>query len=267
MRVGLIAAAALICALVAAGCSGNGPAHTAGIPAGAVPPVHLGGRESLCPAGHDLAAVASSNTYYPASIQIGSAITRSVTACFATERAAHDAGFHRAALPAHQLQFGPVILGEAPMEVRRVCVRAEAEFHRPLLCPSLLPTPWTDVGDCPSQLCTGFEISGMFPAAHSYLGVQPGTGHVNVWAVAGDGSRGPGCPTVRPRRHTIFHGHKAALYWCPRGSNADSGHVLLVWHQNGMTYGVSAHGHTALNERLVLYLADHLAVIGTKHSA
>jgi hypothetical protein len=34
--------------------------------------------------------------------------------------------------------------------------------------------------------------------------------------------------------------------------------MLLEWVAKGIAYGVSAHGHTAVNRKLVLFIANHL---------
>jgi hypothetical protein len=34
--------------------------------------------------------------------------------------------------------------------------------------------------------------------------------------------------------------------------------MLLEWVTKGIAYGVSAHGHTTANRRLVLFVAEHL---------
>ena len=73
------------------------------------------------------------------------------------------------------------------------------------------------------------------------------------------GARGSlGYPCADPHSRTVFRGHPATWYWCPAGSDEDSGHVVLVWHQQGMIYGVTTHGHTLFNMRLVTYIANHL---------
>jgi hypothetical protein len=36
-----------------------------------------------------------------------------------------------------------------------------------------------------------------------------------------------------------------------------------VWHTAGVTYAVSLHGHTALNERLDYVIAQHLRFVRT----
>lgn len=55
-----------------------------------------------------------------------------------------------------------------------------------------------------------------------------------------------------------FRGHPAEWLDCPAGSDNDGGHVLFEWHVGREIYGVSAHGHTALNRALVQYVASHL---------
>jgi hypothetical protein len=83
---------------------------------------------------------------------------------------------------------------------------------------------------------------------------------MNVWAVPASqqAAYGLGCVGSRPHGRTTVLGHRAEWYACPEGSDNDSGHVVLVWHGGGELYGVSAHGHTRLNMRLVAFVATHL---------
>jgi hypothetical protein len=98
----------------------------------------------------------------------------------------------------------------------------------------------------------------MFLAAPGYRGVALGEGHMNIWATR---SRDLGCPYVHPHSYAVFRGHPATWYWCPAGADEDSGHVVLVWRQQGIAYGVTTHGHTQFNMRLVTYIADHLVEV------
>ena len=90
--------------------------------------------------------------------------------------------------------------------------------------------------------------------------MAPGAGH--LWIIAYNRRSG-----VFPR-DTLTGGtrtgttrvgtHPATFVEFPDGSDVNSGHVVLVWHAGGVTYAVSLHGHTALNERLDLVIARHL---------
>jgi hypothetical protein len=257
------ATAAVVTLLLAVvGCGSGHRRSAAGLPSGAVAPVSIGGGSALCPQGFDYPAASSTGRYYSPNYPAPLKIEKGISACFATESQARAAGFRRAALPAGDVQFGPVILGPTPRVVRRACARAQTNVDRPLMCPSILPVQWENGGDCPSSGCanlTGVDIDGMFLAAPGYRGVALGEGHMNIWVLRvapAPGSLGYAC--ARPHSHTVVRGHPATWYWCPAGADEDSGHVVLTWRQQGMIYGVTTHGHTQFNMRLVTYIADRL---------
>ncbi|HVA85441.1 MAG TPA: hypothetical protein VNF73_03870 [Candidatus Saccharimonadales bacterium] len=102
-------------------------------------------------------------------------------------------------------------------------------------------------------------IDGTFYAEH-YVGVAPNEGHMNIWSVpyAQQATYGVGCPGTRPAERTVLRGHPAAWLDCPPGSDNDGGHLILEWREGREAYGVSAHGHTAINRRLIMYIAAHL---------
>lgn len=244
--------------LSVAGCGSGHPRRTVGLPTGAVAAVDIGGGTALCPQGFEYAAATSTHRYYAPNYPRPLTVEKGITVCFATEGQARAAGFRPAPLPDGDVQFGSVILGHPSGQVRRACARAQTNLRQPLMCPSVLPVPWEDGGDCPGSGCAqlaGVDIDGTFLAAPGYRGVAPGEGHMNIWATR---SRVLGCPYVHPHRHTVFRGHRATWYWCPAGSDEDSGHVVLVWRQQGVIYGVTTHGHTRFNMRLVTYIASHL---------
>jgi hypothetical protein len=59
-----------------------------------------------------------------------------------------------------------------------------------------------------------------------------------------------GTTTVRgrPARYVAFRA----------GSGLNSGHVALIWHEQGATYAVTLHGDSLLNRQLDAIIADHL---------
>jgi hypothetical protein len=106
-------------------------------------------------------------------------------------------------------------------------------------------------------------LEGTFTAPPDYHGVQPGGGH--LWIIAYNKRSG-----IWPK-DTLQGGAKlsttnvgrypASYVAYPDGSDLNSGHVALIWHQDSVTYAVSLHGHTALNRRLDLLIARHLRLV------
>jgi hypothetical protein len=92
-----------------------------------------------------------------------------------------------------------------------------------------------------------------------------GTPEGHLWIAAGKGRRelaGQECCGGRNRagRPRVDHttGHWISF---PSGSFGNSGHIMLVWEANGVTYDVSLHGHSSLNERLDRIIANHVVYI------
>jgi hypothetical protein len=84
---------------------------------------------------------------------------------------------------------------------------------------------------------------------------------MNIWAMPATERRifGGDCPGTRPAPGTLrVQGHVARFVDCPSGSGLDGGHVVLEWRAGAIAYGVSAHGHSEINRRLVLFVAQHL---------
>jgi hypothetical protein len=140
----------------------------------------------------------------------------------------------------------------------------------PVPCPSLLPTGSTLGAACAP--CHGyFGLTFYFTGPPGYVGVpsseagQPGSGHLNVWAIPIALNSGPngglvGCAGSKIGRARAF-GHPAVWMVCPTGSEIDSGHVVLGWRSRGIAFGVSLHGDTALNRRLVLAVVTYVRMI------
>jgi hypothetical protein len=63
------------------------------------------------------------------------------------------------------------------------------------------------------------------------------------------------CPHAVNTAALNVNGRRAAVIRCPQGSSQDSGHVVLEWHEGRISYGVSAHGLTDVNRRLVMLIA------------
>jgi hypothetical protein len=55
-------------------------------------------------------------------------------------------------------------------------------------------------------------------------------------------------------------------WWsCPhRFANLNSGHVAFQWRRHGLVYGVSVHGRTATNRRLVESLLEAISLVAPR---
>ena len=119
---------------------------------------------------------------------------------------------------------------------------------------------------CPRR---SFIVEERFLGPASFRGV-PGSGgrptrlgHLVIWAALGrvaiTGETSASCPAPQPLGAVQIDGTTGRLYSCKSGFAApNSGHVLLAWTQDGATYGVGSHGHTATSRRLVVEIARNL---------
>jgi len=162
--------------------------------------------------------------------------------------------------------IGGIRLAAPPPDVVSGCRHAAHVLAFRVACPTRLPAGWsTDVPICPTSQCKGqFSMTAYFPGPPGYVGDAPRSGHMNVWAIPVSRltDAGLGCPGTRSAGRVSFAGHGAMWFACPNGgSELDSGHMLLQWVIRGIAYGVSAHGHSVTNRRLVLYVAEHLEAV------
>jgi hypothetical protein len=142
-------------------------------------------------------------------------------------------------------------------------------------CPWLLPTWPPD--DPPPQLCE--EMSACerglsmvhvhrFAVPSGYVGAIDGAGVLVVVARPAHGSAGGsalGCRHERQLATPTVQGTQAVLAAClddPRGAAFSlGGYVLVRWSHQGTLVTVSVCGHSEVNQRLVLELADHVHLV------
>ena len=65
----------------------------------------------------------------------------------------------------------------------------------------------------------------------------------------------------KPPMRELFIAYRAAL---PNKSNLNSGHVAFQWFADGVIYGVSVHGITDVNRRMIRELLDYLVLVGPR---
>ncbi len=220
-----------------------------------------------CPRGH-LVSTYGHIVYPPESPYAQKKLGERPSRCFTSVRQAERAGFRVAALPHGDREIDGVYLIAAPAGVHAYCKRAAQRFKRTILCPRLLPASLTP-GTCEGPGCFfrgRFIIDGNFPAPSNYVGLGRGGGHLSIWSgpavLLREGDLG--CPWARARTPVTFSGRRAEWIACPTGSAVNSGHVILQWQQQGVVTGVSLHGHTALNKRLVITIAANLQPVSPR---
>jgi hypothetical protein len=166
----------------------------------------------------------------------------------------------------------------------RFCRIGSRKLQHPVLCPTLVPAH--DISpSVTTELCVGsdgriggpgcfrgdiFLIQEVFQGPTGYLGLdQSSVGHLNVWASprAQITIARLGCERFGRRAGTVqVRGHFGTWVLCPEdaGPLQDRGHVLLRWEEDGLINAVSLHGHSALNRRLALVIAQHLVEVRAK---
>jgi hypothetical protein len=247
----------LMLTLTAAACGGSSaaPASVSG-----VRPASVGGLY-LCPSLDPIPAYRG--RFYPRTFPTPPPKTTRPRRCFASAMQASRAGYRLAPTPSGDLLIDGVYLVRPAHSVTALCLGAVGKTDLAVPCPTLIPGVADDAFCSQEAGCTrpgAFVLEGTFAAPPSYLGVQPGEGH--LWIIAYDQRSG-----VWPKdtlqggtvvATTLVGPHRASFVSFPEGSNLNSGHVALIWRQLGVTYAVSLHGHTALNQRLDVLIARHL---------
>jgi hypothetical protein len=129
-------------------------------------------------------------------------------------------------------------------------------------CPGLVPFRWSAEAGCAP--CNGvFVLDGTFaPAPVGYVGISPGVGHLNIWAIP-TRSMVDLCPGGGSDGSEPLFGTIARWVVCPQGSEGeDAGHLDLQWSTGGVRYGVSLHGHSGSNRTLDMAIAQRVEMIG-----
>jgi len=166
------------------------------------------------------------------------------------------------------LTIGGVQLVPVGSTIQRYCEIGAARNTFSIPCPTVAPAPqeWelcrgTDglLGGAGCFRRPGWDLEEIFHGPPGYQGVCCGiVGHLDVWAST-VASPSAGCEGVAPVGTVSIDGVTGSWFLCPSGQEAeDSGHVLLKWTKDGITYGVGMHGHTSVNRRLVFEIAMHL---------
>jgi hypothetical protein len=183
------------------------------------------------------------------------------------------------ASPPHQV--GGVQLTPTSRAFRASCQQVADQVDFAIPCLGLLPT-WPPDRP-PPQLCE--DMSGCergrwmvfthhFAVPAGYVGALGGSDTVErfgvlvVVAVTAQGLAGDpalGCRNERQLATPTVQGTPAVLAAClddPRGAHFSlGGHVLLRWSRQNTMVTISVRGHSQVNQRLVVALADQLHLV------
>jgi hypothetical protein len=140
-----------------------------------------------------------------------------------------------------------------------------------------MPAPCLGLEGLPAYPIFSLELSG-FDVPTDYVGVDgKAMGHLVVEARRHTDS--PPTPCIAAKRiGTVVVDHwTASEYNCPsdsltvqreamHGEGAHAGHLLLLWHRDGVDYIASAHGHTTTNLDLLKRLVSSMTLIPPTHA-
>jgi hypothetical protein len=275
---GVLVAGVLIAALIVTGRSQHLTpdrplTRPAAAPALDTTPVSLGAIWT-CPLLAPVPAFADHHSYPPGH---PAAPPRSVrpAACYLTTAQAAAAGYPPAPPPAGTLEVGGVYLTPTGTRFQRRCRQAADGIGLAVPCPTLLPAMSPHA--VPPALCDrqfpcrrGDELALVeegFMVPPDYVGVAgQAQGRLVVAAAARADDPIVACEerwrlvaTVRP------HGRAGRLIECS-GAGVHYDSVLVRWEERGVVMAVSVLGHTRLQQRLALTVAEHIRVIASQRS-
>jgi hypothetical protein len=181
-------------------------------------------------------------------------------------------------------EVGGVDLTPTSRAFRASCQQVADRVGFAIPCPGLLPT-WSPDRP-PPQLCEDMTACERgrwmvhihhFAVPSGYVGALGGSDTVErfgvlvVVAVTAQGLAGNPALRCRNERQIAtptVQGIPAVLAACvddPRGAHFSlGGFVLLRWSQQGTLVTVSVHGHSEVNQRLVVALADRLHLVAPR---
>lgn len=169
----------------------------------------------------------------------------------------------------------------APKWMAGYCRKAADDLRYAVLCPVRLPSPIDIVpcrGPAPKdelwgKYCFDYVLDSLFRGPPGYRGpfsaTNPRAGHLAIWTIAPSSDMYSGglfgCPGGGLRRESArLRGHSGHWWACPatRVADLNSGHVAFQWFANGVIYGLSVHGTSRVDRRIVRELLDDLDLVG-----
>jgi hypothetical protein len=275
---GVAAAAVLLAALVLTGrlLYGDSDVGRAAHPARSLTantqaPYRIGGTVDCPPAWPVLAM--SNHASYPAGHPARPPAGARPVACYQTAGQAASAGFAPAPLSPGALEVGRVYLTPPSRAFRASCQRVADRLGFAVPCPGLLPT--SAPGTAPQGLCEASPACrpGLLVftrvenvAPFGYVGAVGGYTSLGIVAMPAPGEpdrRGLRCPAEYRIGMPTVHRVRAVLAVCPHDPpSVLGGSVLVRWSERGTVVVVTTPGSGAVNQLLVIALADHVRLVG-----
>jgi len=255
--------------VLAVACQGGGrqtPAQSAS-PALGTPPLAPYPDLFVCPGGFSVAGYG--DVFYLPNDPSGPSANVRPDRCFANTAEARKAGFHLPPPPPGGTIIEDLYLVPPDPPVTPICEAAARRLGFTVLCPTLAPAPSNSLADCFQAGCVvlrAFVLQFSFAGPPGYVGIPGQTGN-HLFVLESRAGRESEVEFL-----TCFEGQAvrdiavrgAAGQWvnCPaNGSGMNSGHVLLVWREDGIRYAVSLHSDTELNRQIALAVAQGLVPV------
>jgi hypothetical protein len=276
---GVAAAAVLLAALVLTGrlLYGDSDVGRAARPARSLTantqaPYRIAGKVDCPPAWPVLAM--SNHAAYPAGHPVRPPPDAAAVTCYQTAAQAASAGYAPAPLPPGALEVGGVYLTPTSRAFRASCQRVADRLGFAVPCPGLLPT--SAPGTAPQGLCEAppacrrgqllvfTRVENVAP--FGYVGAVGGYTSLGIVAMPARGEPDrPGlrCPAEQRIGMPTVRGVRAVLAVCPHDPpSVLGGSVLVRWSERGTVAVVTTPGSGAVNQLLVIALADHVSLVG-----
>jgi hypothetical protein len=272
MMLGVLAAALLITALVVTGRSQHlvGSRRASAVSSTAAQAPYRLGNEYRCPLGRPVLAMADGHSYPPGHPTEPPQEARAI-ACYQSPEEAAAAGYRPAPLPPGAQVIGGVYLVPTDRAFRGRCQLAADRLGYAVPCPGLLPT--SAPGTAPPELCgeqnpcprgqglvvqwEGFEVPP------GYVGVaKQRQGSLQLAASPTHQQTGVTDFNCEPEGSIVsirVQGSRAIVAHCSGWSS--SGQVMLSWRQAGVTISMSLQGANAVNQQLLIAMAQHLRLV------
>ncbi len=181
--------------------------------------------------------------------------------CYRTTAAARAAGYTLAPTPRGDVLVAGVYLVPTTPGLRAQCAAAARRLRSPVPCPGVLPTaalPAGCVEDCQPGSLPVFTLE-----FSSYLSPEAGE-DPHAYII---GTTDPGAYVSSSCAHNAadpFAVSRAAelVLTCPKGSELNSGHVMVWLLRNHRAAAVSIHDATAEHRDIAQVIADRLSWTG-----
>ena len=189
--------------------------------------------------------------------------------CFASLDEATRAGFHLPPPPPGGVLIDTINLVRPQPPLTTTCQDAAHRLGFTVLCPTLIPGASDSIVPCGRRDCIflgALVLSFTFSGPPGYVGIpwEDAANHLFVLeARAGRERAVPflGCEGPQDVERAAVRGLGGQWIHCLDGETMNSGHVMLVWKEDGVRYAVSLHSDTFTNRVIAAAVADGLEPI------